>query len=259
MDDKDKLNKELDKRIEKLRKDAAELEDAGERVKSVDLKYIVCVFIVLFLALSHIFVRSLYASSIQSSVRDSVALALADNDSLVLSFNNTLDSLRAENKAKRHETRKDTHKVSDRPKYAPKNVPIQVVDINTATAEELMKIRGIGQARAKGIIKYREVLGGYYSPDQLYEVYCMDSSVVRENMRSFKCSQSAIIKIDINHIEPRSLYHPYLKHDKDYALLNAIKKRLYSGTMFNSFAEIEALPEYNAAYHSQARYYLEFK
>lgn len=259
MDDKDKLNKELDKRIEKLRKDAAELEDAGERVKSVDLKYIVCVFIVLTLALSHIFVRSLYASSIQSSVKDSVALALADNDSLVLSFNNTLDSLRAENKAKRYEARIDTSKVAVKSKYAPKNVLIQEVDINTATAEELMKIRGIGQARANGIIKFREVLGGYYSPVQLYEVYCMDSAVVRENMRSFKCSQSAIIKIDINHIEPRSLYHPYLKHDKDYTLLNAIKKRLYAGENLKSFADIESMLEYNATYHSQARYYLEFK
>lgn len=259
MEDKEKLNKELDKRIEKLRKDAAKLEDAGERTKSVDLKYIVCVFVVLFLALGHIFVRSLYASSLQSSVRDSVASALAGNDSLVSSFNRSLDSLRAENATKRYYANKDTAKVFNKPKTEQNNKLIEPIDINTAGEEELMKLRGIGQARASGIVKYRDVLGGYYSPNQLYEVYCMDSTVVRENMKYFKCSQSMVKKIPINHVEPRTLYHPYLKHDKDYSLLNAIRKKLYSGETFNSFEDIESMPEYDAGKHSQARYYLEFK
>lgn len=34
---------------------------------------------------------------------------------------------------------------------------------------------------------------------------------------------------------------------------------IYAGENLKSFADIESMPEYNATYHSQARYYLEFK
>ena len=45
------------------------------------------------------------------------------------------------------------------------------LNINEATQEELMKISGIGPAISKGIVKYREMLGGYIEIAQLKEVY----------------------------------------------------------------------------------------
>ncbi|MBP5604036.1 MAG: helix-hairpin-helix domain-containing protein [Ruminiclostridium sp.] len=44
------------------------------------------------------------------------------------------------------------------------------ISINTATAEELMTINGIGEVTAAKIIEYREKFGGFLSIDELVEV-----------------------------------------------------------------------------------------
>lgn len=52
--------------------------------------------------------------------------------------------------------------------YAPRKV-----EVNTADTVALVALPGIGPAFARGIIKYREVLGGYVSLDQLAEVFVL--------------------------------------------------------------------------------------
>lgn len=44
------------------------------------------------------------------------------------------------------------------------------LNLNTCTAEELMTIDNIGEARAGGIIAYRDYLGGYTSVEQLKNI-----------------------------------------------------------------------------------------
>ena len=44
------------------------------------------------------------------------------------------------------------------------------LNLNTCTAEELMTIKGIGEARASAIIAYREYLGGYTDVNQLKNI-----------------------------------------------------------------------------------------
>lgn len=44
------------------------------------------------------------------------------------------------------------------------------ININTATTEQLMSLPGIGEARAKAIIRYREDKGPFRSPDELKEI-----------------------------------------------------------------------------------------
>lgn len=44
------------------------------------------------------------------------------------------------------------------------------LNINTCTAEELMTISGIGEAKASAIIEYRSYLGGYTSVEQIKEI-----------------------------------------------------------------------------------------
>ena len=44
------------------------------------------------------------------------------------------------------------------------------VNINTATAQELTTLPGIGQAKAEAIIQYREANGHFKSVEQLTEV-----------------------------------------------------------------------------------------
>ena len=45
-----------------------------------------------------------------------------------------------------------------------------VVNINTATAEELQLLPGIGEARAKAVIELRKQNGGFKSVDELVQV-----------------------------------------------------------------------------------------
>ena len=44
------------------------------------------------------------------------------------------------------------------------------VDINTADAEELMTLPGIGEVKARAIIEYRELYGGFVSVEEITEV-----------------------------------------------------------------------------------------
>ena len=50
---------------------------------------------------------------------------------------------------------------------------IRKVEVNTADTVALVALPGIGPAFARGIVKYREMLGGYHSLDQLAEVYVL--------------------------------------------------------------------------------------
>lgn len=54
-----------------------------------------------------------------------------------------------------------------------------IVDIATADSASLLSIRGIGPVFASRIIKYRDKLGGFYSVEQLLEVWGMKDSLLK--------------------------------------------------------------------------------
>lgn len=48
--------------------------------------------------------------------------------------------------------------------------PPGVVDVNTATVEELVQLPGIGEKRAEAILQARQQRGGFKSVDELLEI-----------------------------------------------------------------------------------------
>jgi competence protein ComEA len=50
--------------------------------------------------------------------------------------------------------------------------PIDLVNINTADASALQKIKGIGKKKSQAIIKYRNANGNFKSLDELLKVKC---------------------------------------------------------------------------------------
>ena len=74
-----------------------------------------------------------------------------------------------------------------------------VQDLNTATAEDLKKINGVGDKLSQRIIKYRNILGGYLINEQLYEVYYLDKEVADRVLERFQViSPPEIEKINVN-------------------------------------------------------------
>lgn len=120
-----------------------------------------------------------------------------------------------------------------------KNVINELLELNTASKEDLLRLKGIGDSFADRIIKYRDLLGGYYEKEQVLEVYGMDSS------RYFGFSQNVIIdtnqinKMNLNEADFKLLIrHPYLNKYKTRAIL---KYRELEG----GFTKIEQIHQNN--------------
>ncbi|RDY58164.1 ComEA family DNA-binding protein [Flagellimonas nanhaiensis] len=74
-----------------------------------------------------------------------------------------------------------------------------IQDLNQVTAEDLMRINGIGKTLSKRIIKFRDRLGGFLLDDQLYDVYGLEPQVVKRAFKKFRVLHPPKIeKIDIN-------------------------------------------------------------
>ena len=58
-------------------------------------------------------------------------------------------------------------------------------DLNTVTADELMRINGIGETLSNRIIKFRDKLGGFLVDEQLQDVYGLKPVVVERTFQRF--------------------------------------------------------------------------
>ncbi|MEM9649005.1 MAG: helix-hairpin-helix domain-containing protein [Bacteroidota bacterium] len=75
----------------------------------------------------------------------------------------------------------------------------RIKDINSATAEELKTIYGIGDKLSARIIKFRDRLGGFLVDDQVLDVYGLEPQVAQRILNKFKVLQPPeVTKININ-------------------------------------------------------------
>lgn len=86
------------------------------------------------------------------------------------------------------------------------------IDINSADSITLEQLPGIGKILSKRIIKYRDLLGGFYTINQLKEVYGLSEPTIIQIEKSIKIDKSGVRKIDINFGDINDLSrHPYIK------------------------------------------------
>lgn len=96
-----------------------------------------------------------------------------------------------------------------------------VVEINTADSLSIVYLKGIGPGFTKRIMKYRAMLGGFHSINQLKEVYGMTDSTFTLLSSQIKLDQNSISKIPINAIDFNSLRkHPYFNFQTAQAVVN---------------------------------------
>lgn len=99
--------------------------------------------------------------------------------------------------------------------YTPRERPaFSKLEVNTADSVSLVALPGIGPSFAKGILAYRERLGGFISLDQLAEVYVLkDKPDALERMQELLQVDTLMIrKIRINTCTVEELAeHPYVR------------------------------------------------
>ncbi|WP_369048617.1 ComEA family DNA-binding protein [Tenacibaculum sp. UWU-22] len=101
-----------------------------------------------------------------------------------------------------------------------KTIPVSTNDINKATQQDLQTVNGIGDKLSARIVNYRARLQGFSYDYQLYEVWNIDSVVVKKVLNTFKIiTKPKIKRININTATFKEvLKTPYI----DYTLCKKI-------------------------------------
>ncbi|MBN1251913.1 MAG: helix-hairpin-helix domain-containing protein [Bacteroidales bacterium] len=96
-----------------------------------------------------------------------------------------------------------------------------IIELNTATFEDLIKIKGIGNYFANSIIRYREKLGGFINKNQLLEIQNFDKEKLSIISNQITIDNSKIKLIRINFTEIKELVaHPYLNYYQSKEIVN---------------------------------------
>jgi competence protein ComEA len=94
------------------------------------------------------------------------------------------------------------------------------IDLNRADTTLLMDISGIGPVFSRRIYLYRELLGGYCHPDQLLEVYGMDSARWVQVKPQVIIDTTEIRQMNLNEIPYEDLLrHPYIDRNLASSLI----------------------------------------
>lgn len=94
------------------------------------------------------------------------------------------------------------------------------IELNSSDTTELMQLRGIGPVFSKRIIKYRDLLGGFYAVEQLKDVYGLEQTY--EDIEEYLTVDTTLItKIQINTISEAELSkHPYINYKEAKIIIN---------------------------------------
>jgi DNA uptake protein ComE-like DNA-binding protein len=107
----------------------------------------------------------------------------------------------------------------------------KLIELNTADSALLESLPGIGPVLSVRIIKYRNLLGGFVTVDQLQEVYGISPETYNAIKTRVMVDTTAIRKVQVNSAEFRDLWRvPYLKR---YDILAIIKYRDFKGKIGN--------------------------
>lgn len=119
------------------------------------------------------------------------------------------------------------------------------VELNTADSTSLLALPGIGPVFASRIVRYRNLLGGFYAIEQLKEVYGMDSLRYQQVAPLLYVEDEKKTRIALNTADFELLRrHPYIK-DKYARLIVQYRKQHGAFKKIEDLLEIVLIdPEY---------------
>lgn len=101
---------------------------------------------------------------------------------------------------------------NDQRKEVFKNFKPKPMGINSVTSKKLQYIRGIGPFYANKVIEYRNMLGGYYSLEQLLEINRFSASLLDSLEQRCFVDRENIKKMDLNIVSVSDMQsHPYFR------------------------------------------------
>jgi competence protein ComEA len=133
---------------------------------------------------------------------------------------------------------------------------IPLLDLNSCDSVSLDKLPGIGPVLSKRIIKYRQLLGGFSSVDQLKEVYGLPPETYDLIKARVFADTSVLIKTKINNADFKALMRlPYIER---FEATSILKYRELNGRIesVNNLIENKLIPPDKA---KKIRPYLNFE
>lgn len=109
--------------------------------------------------------------------------------------------------------------------FVSKRTP-QQVDPNLADSAKLVQLKGIGPVLSKRIMKYRDLLGGFYSAEQLKEVYGLSEETYNQITPYLRITKTSVRTINVNKADYRTLIrHPYIDKNVTKGILDLRKRQ----------------------------------
>lgn len=134
---------------------------------------------------------------------------------MVPSKNQKIEIIPVENLMPSKDTLSGNESYPAKKKQAPANLkdrPKKLIEINTCDSASLVELPGIGPVLSARIIKFRKLLGGYSSVNQLREVYGLPEETFNLISGRIIVDTTLIRKIDINSADYKQLIRlPYLE------------------------------------------------
>ncbi|MCS5663614.1 MAG: helix-hairpin-helix domain-containing protein [Flavobacteriales bacterium] len=116
---------------------------------------------------------------------------------------------------------------------------VPLVNINLADSFAYKKLPGIGVKYSSRIVRYRNLLGGFYAKEQLLEVYGIDSALFNRISSHLLLGNYNLRKMNVNVCGEKDLSaHPYVS----YKLAKLIVKYREHHGRYSSLEELKTIP-----------------
>jgi len=130
-----------------------------------------------------------------------------------------------------------------------------ILDLNHCDTTELQYIRGIGRFTAIQIVRYREQLGGFYSPSQLTDE-ALAKCRLDTLLKHFFVDSIALQKLPVNTSSAERLQrHPYLRYSQAKAIYTLRRKH----TRLTTIDDLRVLSELTETELERLAPYLSFE
>lgn len=92
--------------------------------------------------------------------------------------------------------------------------PAEKLNLNRADTADLKRLRGVGPKLAARIVKFRDLVGGFHSKEQLMEVYGLAAESYHQIAEFVFVEDGEAKRFTREDVLKRNFYHPYLNKGK---------------------------------------------